>query len=216
MLTDRKLTLVIVSSIVVVVTAYMLLIFIPGRIAQQAYDGAKQVGQDIANIFHVTPEITVNNTVVLQQQTSILELATLSQKFQHHYDWTNTWLGSTKKISIQGTFEAKAGFDLNKKFSIEIDANKAVVTLPKPKLLSIEPLGDVTFRDENGVWNWVDANDRSKAMNAFTQDAKKYGQQAQFVEQARREMETKLREILLLHEKQVEIRYADTERILPR
>ena len=102
MLTDRKLTLVIVSSIVVVVTAYMLLIFIPGRIAQQAYDGAKQVGQDIANIFHVTPEITVNNTVVLQQQTSILELATLSQKFQHHYDWTNTWLGSTKKNKYTG------------------------------------------------------------------------------------------------------------------
>jgi len=216
MFTNRKLVLVIVFLIVVSVTAYMLLVFIPGRIAQQTYDGAKQIGRDIASVFQVTPEITVNNTVVLQQQTPILELATVSQKFQHHYDWTNTWLGSTKKISITGTFEAKAGFDLNQKFSIEIDANKAVVTLPKPKLLSLEPQGDVTFMDENGVWNWVDANDRSRAMNAFTQDAKKYGQQAQFVEHARREMETKLREILLLHEKQVEIRYSDSQRILPR
>jgi hypothetical protein len=215
MFTDRKLVLVVVFCIVVTVTAYMLLVFIPGRMAEQAYDGARQIGQDIANVFKVTPEVTVNNTVVLEQQAPILELATVSQRFQHHYDWTNTWLGSTKKISIQGTFEAKAGFDLHQKFSIDIDANKAVVTLPKPRLLSIEPQGDVSFRDENGVWNWVDANDRSRAMNAFTQDAKRYGQQAQFVEQARREMETKLREILLLHEKQVEIRYSENTKILP-
>jgi uncharacterized protein DUF4230 len=209
MLTDRKLVLVIVSCIVVSVTAYMLLVFIPSRIAQQTYDGAKQIGRDIANVFQVTPEIKVNNTVVLQQQTPILELATVSQKFQHRYDWINTWLGSTKKINITGTFEAKAGFDLNQKFSIEIDANNAIVTLPKPKLLSLEPQNDVTFTDENGAWNWVDAEDRSKAMNAFTRDARRYGEQAKFVEQARREMETKLREILLLHEKHVEIRYAN-------
>lgn len=212
MFTDRKLVLIIVSLIVVTVTAYMLFVYIPARIAQQTYEGAKQIGQDIANVFKVTPQITVNNTIVLHQQTPILELATVSQKFQHRYDWINTWLGSTKKINITGTFEAKAGFDLNRKFSIDIDGHNAVVTLPKPRLLSIEPQNDVTFTDENGVWNWVDADDRSKAMNAFTRDARRYGEQAQFVERARREMEAKLREILLLHEKHVEIRYAD-ERI---
>lgn len=215
MFTNRKLFLIIVFLIVVSITAYMLLIFIPGRIAQQSYEGAKQIGRDIANVFQVTPEITVNNTVVLQQQTPILELATVSQKFQHHYDWTNTWLGSTKKIDISGTFEAKAGFDLHQKFSIEIDHNNAVVTLPKPRLLSLEPLGDVAFTDENGVWNWVNADDRAKAMNAFTRDARRYAQQAQFVEQAQREIESKLREILLLHGKHVDIRYTEGTQISP-
>lgn len=208
MFTNRKLTLLIVFLVVVSITAYLLLVFIPTQMAERSYEGAKQIGRDIAGIFNVTPEITVNNTVVLQQQTPILELATVSQKFQHQYDWTNTWLGSTKKIHITGTFEAKAGFDLHQKFSIEIDNNKAVVTLPRPKLLSLESQGDVSFTDENGVWNWVHAEDRAKAMNAFVTDARAYSRQAQFVAQAQREMETKLREILLLHEKHVEIRYS--------
>jgi hypothetical protein len=215
MFTDRKLALVSVFLVVVSITLYMLFVYIPKKIAQQSYDGAKQIGRDIADAFSVTPQITVNNTVVLQQQSPILELATVSQKFRHHYDWTNTWLGSTKKINITGTFEAKAGFDLHQKFSIDIQHNKAVVTLPKPRLLSIEPQGDVKFTDENGVWNWVDQSDRSKAINAFTRDARTYAQQGEFVEQARKEMESKLREILLLHDKQVEIRYSDETRILP-
>jgi hypothetical protein len=215
MFTNRKLVLLIIFLIVLSITVYTLLVVVPARVAQQSYEGAKQIGKDIADVFQVTPEITVNNTIVLQQQTPILEFATVSQKFQHHYDWTNTWLGSTKKIDISGTFEAKAGFDLNRKFSIEIDRNKAIVTLPPPKLLSIEPLGNVSFTDEHGVWNWVNADDRAKAMNAFTKDARRYAQQAQFVEQARREMETKLKEILLLHEKRVEIRYGNGERIGP-
>lgn len=216
MFTDRKLFVVSVFLIIVSITAYVLLVFIPSRIAEQTYDGARQIGRDIANIFRVTPEITVNNTVILQQQTPILELATVSQKFKHDYDWTNTWLGSTKKINISGTFEAKAGFDLHQKFSVQIDYNKAIVTLPHPKLLSLEPSGDVRFADENGVWNWVNAEDRSKAMNAFTQDARKYGQQAQFVEQAKVEMEKKLKEIFLRHDKLVEFRYSTGERILSR
>jgi hypothetical protein len=191
----------------------MLFVYIPSRVAQQTYDGARQIGSDIAKVFNITPQVTVNNTVVLQEQTPVLELATVSQKFRHHYDWTNTWLGSTKKINIQGTFEAKAGFDLREKFAVDINSDKAVVTLPPPKLLSLEPSGDVRFTDENGVWNWVDAADRSRAMNAFTRDARRYGQEARFVEQAKTEMENTLREIFSRHGKQVEFRYRSGERL---
>jgi hypothetical protein len=213
MYNSRRLILFIILLIVICSTAYVMLVVIPSRLAQQSYEGAKQIGRDIAKIFHVTPEVTVHNTVVLQQQTPILELATLSQKFQHQYDWTNTWLGSTKKIKIVGTFEAKAGFDLRKKFSIQINDKKAVVTLPRPELLSIEFLGDASFSDENGVWNWVQPEDRAKAMNAFTRDARKYGEKGNFVRLAQQEMEKKLKEILLLHEMEVEIRYSDVEKI---
>jgi hypothetical protein len=215
MFTDRKLLLLIIFFIVVSITGYVLLVVIPTKIAERSYAGARQIGQDIANAFQVTPEITVNNTVVLQQKSAILELATLSQKFEHRYDWTNTWLGSTKKINISGTFEAKAGFDLNKKFSIQITDNKAVVILPSPQLLSVESQGDVKFADENGVWNWVDAMDRSKAMNAFTKDARRYAEQGGFIEQVKPEIEKKLKEILAAHEKDVEIRYASEQRINP-
>ena len=208
-----KLILIIILLITLSITAYVIVVVIPSRLAERSYEGAKQIGRDISEVFHFTPQITVNNTVVLQQQTPILELATLSQKFQHQFEWTNTRFGSTKKINITGSFEAKAGFNLNKKFAIEISDDKAVVTLPQPQLLSIEPLNDVKFEDEDGYWNWVNMDDRSRAMNAFTGDAKKYAEQAQFVSNAQKAMEDKLREILKLHGKEVEIRYSESERI---
>lgn len=208
-----KIILITILLITLGITAYVLVVVIPAQLAERSYEGAKQIGRDISEAFQFTPEITVNNTVVLQQQTPILELATLSQKFQHQYSWTNTWLGSTKQIRIKGSFEAKAGFDLNKKFSIQIEDEKAIVTLPKPQLLSMESLNDVKFEDENGVWNWVDMEDRSKALNAFTGDARKYAEQAQFILQAREVMEKKLTEILKIHGKEVTIRYPEVEKI---
>ncbi len=206
--------MLIVLLVTVSLSAYFVIVVIPARLAEKAYNGAKQIGQDFKEAFQFTPEITVNNTIVLQQQTPILELATVSQKFQHQYEWNNTWLKSTKKITITGTFEAKAGFDLNKKFKIEILEDKAFVTLPNPQLLSLESLNDVTFKDEQGLWNWVNGKDRSAAINAFTGDARKYAMQADFVQDAQNSVETKLRAILKAHGKEVEIRYTDNAGIL--
>jgi hypothetical protein len=166
----------------------------------------------LSEAFQFTPQITVNNTIVVQQQASILELATLSQRFNHTYTWKNTWLGSTKEIQVSGSFDAKAGFDLNDKFNIVIDKQKAIVTFPQPKLLSVESLGDVQFRDEHGIWNWVDEEDRSRAINAFTQDAKRYASQASFTKDASKNMKEKLLEILKPHVKEAELRIGE-ERI---
>lgn len=207
MFSNRKLILVIILLVTLSIAAYVITVVIPTTLARKTYDGARQIGRDFREAFRFTPEITVNNTVVLQQQTPILELATLSQKFQHQYTWTNTWMKSTKKIAITGTFEAKAGFDLNEKFSIRITGDEAIVYLPAPKLLSIQSQEDVSFRDENGLWNWVDGADRAAAMNAFTADARKYASQAPFVTDAQQAMEEKLREIMKLHGKTVVIRY---------
>jgi hypothetical protein len=213
MFSNRKIVLVIVLLITLSITAYVLIVVIPTRLARRSYEGARQIGHDISKIFQVTPEVTVKNTVVLEQQTPIMELATLSQTFQHRYEWTNTWLGSTKKIKMTGSFQAKAGFDLSNKFSLEINDDVVVVTLPGPKLLSLESMDDVTFEDENGFINWVNMDDRSKAVNAFTSDAKRYAQEAAFVARAQEEMEKKMTEILRLHGKRAEIRYTEIERI---
>jgi len=213
MFSNRKIILIIVLLITLSITAYVLIVYIPTKVAQRSYEGAKQIGRDFKEAFQFTPEVTVNNTVVLQQQTPILELATISQKFQHQYIWNSTWLKSTKKITVTGTFEAKAGFDLNQKFSIRINDDKAIVTLPHPQLLSIESLGDVKSEDENGLWNWVSPEDRSNAMNAFITDARRYAEQAEFVKQAQQSFEAKIKEIMKLHGKEVTIEYTDTEKI---
>src|SRR5690606_18083839 len=150
MFSNRKIILVTVLLIVLCIAAYVLLVIIPRRVAEQGYEGARQLSHDLEKALQFTPEIKVNNTIVIQQRTTILELATVSQKFHHRYNWSNTRLYSTKKIEVSGTFDAKVGFDLQEKMTIAIQDGKAIVTFPEPKLLSIELMGDLEFKDENG------------------------------------------------------------------
>jgi hypothetical protein len=209
-MSNRRIILYLLLLAAICITAYTLIVVIPARAVEQAYNGAKKIGSDIRDAFQMTPEITINNTIVLQQQVEIFEVATVSQQFRHEYDWTNSLLGSTKRIHIEGTFEAKAGFDLHREFKIDIRDELAIVTLPSPKLLSLTPQPDITFTDENGFWNWINAEDRAKAINAFNLDATKYAGEADFVNQARKNMEGKLTEILNAHGKQVVIQYKDS------
>ncbi len=213
MFSNRKIILIILLLVTLSITAYVLIVYIPTQVAQRSYEGAKQLGRDFKEAFQFTPEVTVNNTVVLQQQTPILELATISQKFQHNYAWTNTWLKSTKTITITGTFEAKAGFDLNQKFTININEENATVILPHPKLLSLESMGDIKFKDEHGWWNPIKSEDRTAAINAFNNDAKRYAAEADFVRDAQQAFETKIREIMKAHGKNVTIEYSGGEKI---
>jgi hypothetical protein len=201
----RYLKLGIVIMVVGVAAAYVLFVVIP----QQSYETAKAIGRDFREALQFTPEVTVKNTIVLNQQSAILELATLSQNFQHRYSWTNTWMGSTKQIEIAGTFHAKCGFDLQKKFSIHLEGEKAIVYLPEVEVLSVEPLGDMTFRDESGYWNWVNEVDRARATNAFITDARSYAEQTSFTDDSKKATEDKLRELLKAHVEDVTFVYAE-------
>src|SRR5690606_38992564 len=133
--------------------------------------------------------------IVIQQRTTILELSTVLQKFHHRYNWSNTRLYSTKTIKVTGTFDAKVGLDLQEKMTNTKQKDKASVTCPEPKMLSIELMGDLEFKDENGVWNWVNEDDRSSAINAFTQDARRFAAQT-FLTDAHTHLEETLIEIL--------------------
>lgn len=215
MFSNRKITLVIILLITLSLAAYVILVVIPTQLAERSYDGARRIGQDIREALQVTPTITVNNTVVLQQQTPVLELSTVSQSFRHEYEWINTWMGSTKKIEIAGTFEAKAGFNLQKKFQVDISEDKAIVTLPPPELLSLESNADITYRDENGIWNWVNQEDRTRATNAFITDARRYAQSSDIPSMAREHLEKQLTQIFSTHGLPVEFRYGPDATLAP-
>jgi len=204
---SRNLKLLIALIVIATIAAYVVLVFIPTQMAKRSYEAAKEVGEEIRKVFQFTPEIRVNNTIVLNQQTSLFELAVLEQSFEHRYVWESSWLGSTKKIFISGTFQAKAGFDLHKKFSIVLRDEKAYVTLPAPQALSVESRGDIVYRDEQGIWNWVDLDDRTRATNAFIRDARRYAGQAKFVGDARQEIERRLKTLLAPYVEDVVIEY---------
>lgn len=200
----------IIFLIVLTISAYILIVVIPSRLAERSYSGAQKIARDIRNALQFSPEVIVNNTVILGQQEEILQLSLVSQRFRHEYQWTNTWMGSTKKIFITGSFDAKAGFDLDQKFSMDVREDKVIIMLPHAELLSVTPKHDLAFRDENGVWNWVNAIDKSNAINAFTRDAQKFAANARFIKDAETELEKRLTSIVGQHGKTVEFRYHET------
>lgn len=205
---SRNLKLLIALIIASAIAVYIVVVTIPTQLAKRSYEGAKTLGEDFRKAFQFTPEIKVNNTIVLNQQTPVLELSVLSQNFEHRYVWVNSWLGSTKKINITGSFNAKVGFDLQQKFSITLKNEKAIVHLPEPTVLSVESQGDIEYRDEQGIWNWVNLDDRTRATNAFITDARKYADQAAFVQGAKGDMEERLKVLLNPYAEEVEVRYA--------
>lgn len=210
---SRNLKLLIALLITGTIAVYVVFVVIPTHLTKRSYEAAKTLGEDFKKAFQFTPEITVNNTVVLNQQTTVLELAVINQNFEHRYTWINAWLGSTKKIFITGTFDAKAGYDLNKKFSIRLQDDVAYISLPEPTVLSVEANGDITYRDEQGIWNWINLDDRTRATNAFITDARKSAEQARFVQDAKAEMETRVRELLKPYAKEVIIDYENSSKL---
>lgn len=204
---SRNLKLLIILIIVGSLSAYFIAVVIPTQLAKRSYDAAKTLGEDFKKAFQFTPEITVNNTVVLNQQSEVLELALINQNFEHRYEWTNSWLGSTKKIFIAGSFDAKAGFDLHEKFTIRLEDGIAYIILPEATILSVESKGDITYRDEQGIWNWLNMNDRTNATNAFITDARRAAEQAAFVKEARAKMELRIMDLLKPYAKEINIQY---------
>lgn len=204
---SRNLRLLVVLIAVGTLAAYIIVVVIPTTLTKRAYAAARTLGEDFEKAFQFTPEVTIAHTVVLNQQTSIWEIAVLSQNFEHRYTWSNSWLGSTKKIMISGSFDAKVGFDLHEKFSIAVNEDRAIVTLPSPRLLSVESKGDIAYRDEQGIWNWVNLDDRTRATNAYIKDARGYAAQADFIADARTRMEERLRLFFTERQMEVEIRY---------
>ncbi|HEY8513352.1 MAG TPA: DUF4230 domain-containing protein [Cyclobacteriaceae bacterium] len=214
MFSNRRILLIIALLLALCVTGYVLLVVIPRHVAEQTYEGARRIGQDFRELFQATPRITVNNQVIVERESDILEVAAVSQRFHHRYQWTNTRFGSTKKIEVSGTFESKAGFDINEEFAIDIQDGRAVITLPEPRILSVSLLGDMEFRDEAGLWNWVDNEDRNRAINAFMEDARRHARQSMNRDRIRQNLADRVAAIVGQHVREVEVRVGN-ETVVP-
>ena len=104
------------------------------------HDLANNIAGGIRDAFNITPRVTIQQTVVIEQTTPILEVATVSRNLFVDHSWSHTWLGSTKTISLQASYTAKAGFDLREPFFVTIERNplRVFTQLPPSRLLSLE------------------------------------------------------------------------------
>ena len=149
----------------------------PGEAAQAAAEPAlelaKRIVDGISRRLQFRPEVRVDQVTVLQAEMPVLELATVRLEFAHQYVWEQQWLGSTKRLHLRGTFAAKAGFDFNEKFYLEIDSDDLSVDfgLPEPRVLGVEIIA-YRAEEEEGYWNKLSAEEREQAVNALLASAR--------------------------------------------
>jgi len=88
----------------------------------------------------------------------------------------------------------KAGFDLGKSFWVEMGPvqGEATAHLPAPEILATSPVGDVSYRDEDGWWNKVTDEDRSKALTALAGEARRQGEKGPLLGEAREMVRSRL------------------------
>jgi hypothetical protein len=184
----------IVALVLIIVAAwslYSVFIKAPAELAAATAHGIEEA-------LNFTPRVKIDEKVVIEQNTPILELATVSRDVMVDYSWSHTWLGSTKSIRLIGTFTAKAGFDLKEPFTIQISRTPLSVkaSMPPPRLLSLTMTSYRIARDENGWWNRISDADREQAVRSLQENARREVESSGILTEARSTVEQRIREIV--------------------
>lgn len=182
---------VVLIVVAVTVAFYVVVVKVPSDLAHKTAEGVRE-------FFNFTPQVRINQTIVIEQTTPILEVATVSREMFLDHSWQQTWMGSTKTIQIQGVFTAKAGFDLREPFRIDIEKRPlhVVAWVPPPKLLSIDMKEYKVLKDENGWWNSLTLQDREEAVREIRAEAIDKAKHSGLLEESRASVEARIREIV--------------------
>jgi hypothetical protein len=142
--------------------------------------------------------VKINQTIVIEQSTPILEIATIARGVFVDHTWSHSWMGSMKTIELRGSFTAKAGFNLRDPFTITIERRPLTVSaiLPAPKILSLQMDSYQVVQDESGWWNRISNADREAAVNELYAAARQQAETSGILDEARTTAESRIREIV--------------------
>src|SRR5262249_9750967 len=148
----------------------------PARTARQSSAELERLGRDLRAAFidvaHLQPRITINNRVYMEETTPVTELAVVSRIIEVEHEFLHTWVGSSKRVKLHGTFTAKAGFDLQEQVTIDIRPTEIVIQLPHAQILGIEQNQVEVLAFENGLWNRISEADVQSELSILPQLAR--------------------------------------------
>jgi len=151
-----------------IIAAVIVLIFLrleswPARTAHQGTAELEKLGKDLrsalVDIAHLQPRITINNRVYVEQTTPVSELVVLSRRIEVEHEFLHTWVGSTKRVKLHGTFTVKAGFDLRQDLKVDIRPDQIVIQLPHAQILDVAQDQIDVLAFDNGFWNRISGDD---------------------------------------------------------
>ena len=189
-------TLIAFIVAIVTVVIFLRLESWPMRTARESTAELERLGKDLRAAFidiaHLQPRITINNRVYLEQTTPVTELVVLSRRIEVEHEFLHTWVGSSKRVKLHGTFAAKAGFDLQQGLSIDVRPEQIIVTLPHAQLLGVEQDQIDVLAFENGLWNRISGQDLQNELSMLPQLAWKKAAESGLPAEAERTLQRQL------------------------
>jgi uncharacterized protein DUF4230 len=181
-------TLISLIIAIVALVIFLRLETWPARTAQQGGAELERLGKDLRAAFidiaHLQPRITINNRVYMEQTAPVTELAVVSRRIEVEHEFLHTWVGSSKRVKLHGTFIAKAGFDLREQVTIDIRPTEILIQLPHAQVLGIEQNQVDVLAFENGLWNRISGADVQSELAILPQLARQKAAESGLPEEA--------------------------------
>ena len=189
---------------VVVVIIFVRLETWPARTARQSTAELEKLGKDLRTAFidiaHLQPRITINNRVYMEQTTPASELVVLSRRIEVEHEFLHTWIGSSKRVKLHGTFTVKAGFDLRQNLSVDIRPGEIIIQLPHAQILGIEQNQVDVLAFENGLWNRISGEDVQSELSILPQLAREKAAESGLPAEAERALQRQLDDRVHTHQ----------------
>ena len=190
------LTLVALTIAMTILIIFLRLESWPARTARQSTAELERLGKNLraafVDIAHLQPRITINDRVYMEQTTPVSELVVLSRRIEVEHELLHTWVGSSKRVKLHGTFTAKAGFDLRKGLSIDIRPDEIMVQLPHAQILGVEQQQMDVLAFENGLWNRISGQDVQSELSVLPELAWKKAAESELPAEADKTLQQQL------------------------
>ena len=190
------LTLLALTIAMTILIIFLRLESWPARTARQSTAELERLGKNLraafVDIAHLQPRITINDRVYMEQTTPVSELVVLSRRIEVEHELLHTWVGSSKRVKLHGTFIAKAGFDLRKGLSIDIRPDEIMVQLPHAQILGVEQQQMDVLAFENGLWNRISGQDVQSELSVLPELAWKKAAESELPAEAEETLQQQL------------------------
>jgi len=177
-----------------------------------------------SKVLNVQPQVTVNQRVVLTQTAPIAELAVVTKEeaisidYTAHYEVLSMHVPLTeKKISAQAVYRIKAGFDLQKPFSVEIDPVTHAVSaeMPPAQLLSVEQVGEIVYSGFDATFNRVTDEERTEILASLNAAAHEAAEKSTLKADAEAQVTQRLKEIINQNGRSITIKWTPLPTAIP-
>ena len=170
----------------------------PMRTARQGISETERVAREVKNAFvsiaHLQPRITINDRVYMEQTTPTSELALVLRQVEVEHEFVHTWMGSSKRVKLHGSFNVRAGFDLRQNFAVDVRPAEIVIHLPHAQILDVSQQRVDVLAFDNGFWNRISAADVQDELSILPKLARGKAVDDQLPAEAERSLQEQLEE----------------------